>query len=382
MEYRHLKFCDDRLFLCNCEGTNFCFLYRDSRALRNAVRKFLNVLVFDLEGALFPGESSLSPGIKLGRILWIRIEEELLTVRYDENKLFPTLFSRPLWREIHSHICAVLQREKEKFFEVSVGEEALPALHRSCRPAAPSAMEIAESDFESLGEGWSVYSVNFSANRIYVLVSDPSEGFLAFDGTESLLKPVQDFICEICGDEQVLRKLILLSRSCGRCGFCCGFYAVEANPEDVAAMAGFLNLSEEAFIGRYLKEDLFSWNESCYNLKKSAETGHCVFYGVCGDGLDGCTLYACRPLVCRSYFPGNEKCPMFHKPVSRSDLLRWIRSCSITEDVIVFDTEFTRNHGLNSFVLNLEEGADGPPAGELFEKASLFLNFMISKDVR
>lgn len=82
---------------------------------------------------------------------------------------------------------------------------------------------------------------------------------------------------------------------CTGCGLCCtnrGEYAyVYLNDDEVAALAAHLGLARGAFKRRYTFVDEYGWRQLRFRGER------CVFLGA----NDRCTVYAARPVQCRTF---------------------------------------------------------------------------------
>ena len=101
------------------------------------------------------------------------------------------------------------------------------------------------------------------------------------------------------------------SFTCQRCGACCRWPgSVLLEPADVAAAAAFLEMPEEAFVGRHAA---LARNRAQLTLKENSG-GACEFL----DPEGRCRIYPARPKQCRG-FPRAWRvagCPGLRAPAS------------------------------------------------------------------
>lgn len=87
-----------------------------------------------------------------------------------------------------------------------------------------------------------------------------------------------------------------LKFECTECGECCrvrGTYAhVYVNEEELAALAGHLDMSKQEFRERYTYRDRLGWTQLAFNGDR------CVFLD---DKGERCTVYSARPTQCRTF---------------------------------------------------------------------------------
>ena len=84
-----------------------------------------------------------------------------------------------------------------------------------------------------------------------------------------------------------------LQFECTRCGRCCtgGPGIVQVNADEVTAMASFLEMPREQFLGHKTR-----MTERGLSLKEQ-NNYDCIFW----DRKTGCTIYAVRPAQCRTW---------------------------------------------------------------------------------
>lgn len=99
-----------------------------------------------------------------------------------------------------------------------------------------------------------------------------------------------------------------ISFACAQCGTCCtGAPGVVAmTREEVAALAAFLDMEEDAVRTRYLLP-----YGKLFRIREHA-SGDCIFY------RDGCSIYTVRPVQCRTY-------PFWFK--NMRSLGAWVKTC-------------------------------------------------------
>jgi len=93
-------------------------------------------------------------------------------------------------------------------------------------------------------------------------------------------------------------------RECLRCGNCCRWQGyVRVSPDEIDAIAGYLGLTVESFIGRYTR---LTHDRGGLSLTEKRD-GSCVFLA----GND-CAIHDVKPEQCRGFpwdwhFPGCEE---------------------------------------------------------------------------
>ncbi len=99
-----------------------------------------------------------------------------------------------------------------------------------------------------------------------------------------------------------------LSFTCAQCGTCCtGAPGVVAMTlAEVSALAAFLDMDEDAVRTRYLLP-----HGKAFRVREHAG-GDCIFY------KEGCSIYAARPMQCRTY-------PFWFKNMRSHEA--WLKTC-------------------------------------------------------
>lgn len=100
-----------------------------------------------------------------------------------------------------------------------------------------------------------------------------------------------------------------LAFECHRCGQCCagpeeGY--VWITPEEIDAVAEYLDLTVEQLRERYLRRVGRRWS-----LIEDPASKDCIFLSYDSDGLSQCRMYPVRPTQCRTwpFWPSNLRTP-------------------------------------------------------------------------
>lgn len=106
-----------------------------------------------------------------------------------------------------------------------------------------------------------------------------------------------------------LHKELFLTYDCSKCRNCCKEYSATFEEDELAVVAGFLNVNEKDFRDKYIKE---KFGEYQLNVRP------CCFLKE--DG--GCEIEECKPESCRNY-------PFTDKPDRLFSLLGIVESSGI-----------------------------------------------------
>lgn len=83
---------------------------------------------------------------------------------------------------------------------------------------------------------------------------------------------------------------------CFRCGLCCRGFLVKLSSADIRLLSRGLGISGREFRSRYVKKTLVG-----PLLRQTGD--RCVFLDHGERAATGCSVYACRPEVCRNWVP-------------------------------------------------------------------------------
>ena len=107
---------------------------------------------------------------------------------------------------------------------------------------------------------------------------------------------------------------------CCKCNNCCNLYDIRVGQDDIAEIAGYLGITENDFIEKYLMPDKREFD--CLILKDKP----CRFLDADGK----CRIYKCRPSVCRD-FPYTNKPGRLYNMLS---LLDFMEECPVIFEII------------------------------------------------